>query len=183
MKYTISLIYGFVLTFSFIITSCKKEEKNNAFQNEGKVLLSEKEDFKDFPQANHIFIDLDLSKEEVDNYSHPRQIHIYPDSKIIRKLFTHSPYSIQFSGGFHSEKMHVSEIRENKVTPQFIQTINPVLKKNSLPEIRKSDIKIYWYGRYSIATTDDFWYDIDCLILKDNSSFILFTKIPKEVIK
>lgn len=165
-----------------LLTSCEKRDENVSFKEEGKERLSEREDFKDFPQASDLFIDLDLSKSEVWNISYPREIQVDPDFKIIRKLFTHTRHPIQFLNGFHSKKIYLSVTREREIEPKFLAQVNPVLRENGLPEIRKQDISSYWFGRYSIEKADDFWYNLKGITLKNGTAFILFTKIPKEVL-
>lgn len=182
MNYVFSTICGIFAMIGSLLTSCEKRDENVSFKEEGKERLSEREDFKDFPQACDLVIDLDLSKKEVWDISYPREIQVYPDFKIIRNLFTHTRHPIQFLNEFHSKEIHLSIIRERKIKPEFLAQVNPVLRENGLPEIRKEDISSYWFGRYSIEQADDFWYDIHGVTLKNGISFILFTKIPKEVL-
>lgn len=139
-----------------LLTSCEKRDENVSFKEEGKELLSEPEDFRDFPQTSDLVIDLNLSKSEVWNSSYPREIQVYSDFKIIRKLFTHTRHPIQLLNGFHSKKIYLSITQKREIKPEFLSEVNPVLREHGLPEIRKQDISSYWFGRYKIEQVDDF---------------------------
>lgn len=182
MNYVLLTICGISAMIGVLLAGCEKRDDNVSFKEEGKERLSEREDFKDFPQASDLFIDLDLSLSEVCDISSPRDIQVYPDFKIIRKIFTHTRHPVQFLNGFLSKKICITVTREKEIDPKFLAEVNPVLREKGLPEIRKQDISSYWFGSYRIENVDDFWYNLNGVTLKNGTSFILFTKIPKEVL-
>lgn len=180
--HALSIIPAISILFSLVLTSCSPEPEKHAWEDKGE-LLSEKEDFKNFPQASHIHVVWDLSQKEMDDYSNPRTLmHIYPDDDIIRNVFTHSSESLPFPGSFDSDQITLFSVKDS-LNKEFLNKVNPVLNHHGYPEIRKKDVNAYWRGRYSITGSDDFWYNMEAVIFHDGSSFILFTKIPKEVLR
>ncbi len=65
MNYVLSIICGIFAMSCILLTSSERGNENFFFKEGGKERLSEREDFKNFPQAGDICIDLDLSKKEV----------------------------------------------------------------------------------------------------------------------
>lgn len=175
-----------------LLSGCEKEdvqisfkggrEELLSFNEERKKRLVEYEDFKNFSPAHNIFVDLDLSREEVWDIAFPRnRIKVYPDDKLIRELFTHTYQPIRIFNNFESEKIYLSIKKKKEENNRFFAQVNPVLRKNGLPPIRKEDISFYFRGTYRVNNDDSFWYRIDGVTLKNGVSFILFTKIPIEV--